>query len=105
MNGQLFDVKQGCVDKQLCWMGVELCEAKSINGFNLLPNKDSNGVIETVIIRYSVDGVKFLCYNECKQVALTQNSFKLNPRVTASKLRIYPGKWKGDPSYSVTFDY
>jgi len=71
----------------------------------LVPNKDSKGVIETVTIRYSLDGVKFECYNQCKEVTVASNQIRFNPKVTATKLRVYPGRWSGDPSYSVTFDY
>ena len=59
----MFETKQSCVDKELCWTGLELCEAKSILGFSFLPNTGSKGTIEAVTVRYSQDGVKFACYN------------------------------------------
>ena len=86
-------------------MGLELCQAKQIIGFSLLPNPGSKGAITSVSLKYSTDGVKFECYNNCTDVELSQGSFRLNPRVTASKLRVYPSKWTGEPSYSVTFEY
>jgi hypothetical protein len=76
-------------------MGIELCEARPITGFSLLPNKASKGSIDAVNIKFSTDGVKFECYNDCKDVVLSSGSFRLNPKVTASKLRVYPSKWTG----------
>lgn len=76
-------------------MGLELCDAKQILGFSLMPNVSSKGTIDAVILKYSVDGVKFECYNGCKDVVLDRGSYRLNPRVTASKLRVYPSKWTG----------
>lgn len=51
-------------------MGLELCEAKNIIGFSLMPNTGSKGTINAVSIKYSQDGVKFICYNDCKEVSL-----------------------------------
>lgn len=84
---------------------MELCEAKSILGFSFVPNAGSKGTIDSVYVRYSQDGVKFSCYDECKEVALDRGSHRLSPRVTATKLRVYPSKWSGQPAYSVTFEY
>ncbi len=60
-----------------------------------MPNKNSKGTIETVSIKYSLDGVKFACYNDCKETTIADGVYKLNPRVNALKLRVSPTKWKG----------
>jgi hypothetical protein len=44
-HGQHFTTESSCVEKELCWMGLELCEAKPITGFSFLPDSNSNGVI------------------------------------------------------------
>jgi hypothetical protein len=76
-------------------MGIELCEARPIIGFSLIPNKQSKGTIDAVAIKYSLDGVNFVCFDNCRDVALINQSYRLDPRVTASKLRVYPSKWTG----------
>jgi hypothetical protein len=48
-----------------------------------------------VSVKYSLDGVKFECYKDCKDIPLFNNSYRLDPRVTASKLRVFPSKWVG----------
>lgn len=58
-----------------------------------------------MVVRYSLDGVKFQCYNECKEIGLAQGQVRFVPSVTAVKLRVYPQRWTGEPRYSVTFDY
>ena len=105
-KGEVFETQRECVDKELCWMGLEVCEPKTIKGFSLTPNTGSQGVINSVVIKYSVDGVQFACYADCKEVPLkTSGAYVLDPAVVALKLRIYPAQWTGSPNYSVTFNY
>lgn len=66
-----------------------------IIGFLLILNQQSKGKIDAVAIKYSLDGVKFICFDGCRDIALVNQSYRLNPRVTASKLRVYPSKWTG----------
>lgn len=61
----------------------------------MIPNKNSKGTIDAVSIRYSLDGIKFTCYNDCKDGVVKEGLFRLNPRITASKLRVSPTKWTG----------
>ena len=106
IEGELFHPKDDCIDKELCWMGVEVCEPREIKGFSINPNADSIGAIETVVVKFSRDGVEFNCYADCKEIFLHKSgSYLLDPSVVATKLRVYPTKWTGSPSYSVTFNY
>lgn len=59
----MFATRDSCVDKELCWMGLELCEPKEIIGFEIHPTSESKGLIEAVSLRVSKDGVKFECYD------------------------------------------
>lgn len=59
LHGEVFKPSEGCIDKELCWMGLELCEPKEIYGFSLSHNNTSVGKINSVFLEYSVDGVKF----------------------------------------------
>lgn len=49
-QGEIFRPRSGCVEKELCWMGLELCEEKEILGFSIASNPDSHGKIETVFL-------------------------------------------------------
>ena len=49
-HGEIFRPKSGCVEKELCWMGLELCEEREIYGFSIVSNADSHGKIETVFL-------------------------------------------------------
>jgi len=87
-------------------MGVELCDVGDIKGFALTPQQGSNGTISTVTVKYSLDGVNFACYQNCQEISLSGSGvYKFSPFVTATKLRIYPAKWAGQPTCSITFDY
>lgn len=86
-------------------MGLELCEPKEITGFELKPDGKSDGIIEAVYLKYSKDGVQFDCYNSCKEIRLVNSKYQLDPHAYGSKLRVFPTKWSGSPSYSVSFTY
>ena len=106
LYGQIFETQRDCVEKELCWMGLEVCEPQEIKGFALTPNAGSDGIIKTVVIKYSTDGVLFSCYDDCQEIALSgSGSYILDPSVLALKLRIYPATWTGTPKYAVTFNY
>lgn len=106
LKGAQFSSSSSCADRALCWMGVELCEIGDIRGFTLAPQQGSSGSITSVTVKYSKDGVNFACYNNCQEIQLSgSGSYKFTPAVTATKLRIYPAKWTGEPECTVTFDY
>ena len=87
-------------------MGLEVCEPKEIKGFVLNSNAGSYGTIDTVVIKYSTDGVQFSCYDDCQEISLSgSGSYSLDPSVYALKLRIYPATWTGTPKYTVTFNF
>ena len=56
--GQNFNPNASCGDKELCWMGLQLCEPKEIYGF-VVENSSDDGQLLSVYLQYSVDGVKF----------------------------------------------
>lgn len=106
IRGEIFHTQDSCIDKELCWMGLEVCEPREIKGFALEPKPDSKGEITSVVIKYSRDGVSFSCYANCSEVPLKKSgAYVLDPTVVATKLRVYPAKWVGNPTYSVTFNY
>jgi hypothetical protein len=64
-----------CGETGLCWAGVEACQPRNLSGFSLLyANCTSNDFIQAVKIDYSLDGITFTCWNNCKEVALDSNS-------------------------------
>ena len=71
LHGEIFETQRECVEKELCWMGLEVCEPQEIKGFALTPNAGSDGNIETVVIKYSTDGVQFSCYADCNEISLS----------------------------------
>lgn len=106
LKGEQFSSTSSCSDKALCWMGIELCDVGDIKGFALTPQQGSNGTISAVTVKYSLDGVNFGCFKNCTEISLSGNGvYKFSPVVTATKLRIYPAQWTGQPACSVTFDY
>lgn len=104
-DGQQFVFAQDCIDQEQCWMGLEVCEPKKIKGFYLTPKAGSEGSINTMVVKYSVDGINYSCFSDCKEVSLDKNNRYVFSNLSALKVRLYPAKWTGKPSCTVTFDY
>ena len=62
-------------------------------------------MIETVVVKYSKDGVLYQCYDSCKEVKLIDGYCNLEKTVYGNKLRVYPAKWTGEPSCTIAFNY
>ena len=76
-----------------------------MNGFTIQNNPGAKGSITSVYVDYSVDGIEYTCYNECKTINITDGIVKFNKSVFGSKARVHISGYKGEPDIKVKFDY
>ena len=55
----------------------------------------SNGVINSVYVDYSVDGIDYTCYNECVAMKINGGNLKLPKAILASKMRVHVVDYRG----------
>ena len=56
-------------------------------------------------VDYSVDGINFDCYDECRGFPIKEGKMLFNKPVFGSKMRVHPTKYSGDPKVKVEFYY
>ena len=68
-------------------------------------DQGSKGKISTVYVEYSVDGIQFECYSECKPINVIDGNVKFNKTLFGSKVRVHISGYEGEPNIRVKFDY
>lgn len=94
-----------CKDRELCWFGLEICEARKVNGFAIDNQASQKGSIENVYVDYSVDGIEFTCYDECRPISIVNGLVKFDKNVFGTKVRVHITGYQGEPDVRVKFDY
>lgn len=89
----------------LCWAGVESCQPKEMKGFSLIYQSQSTGSVSEITIEYSTDGVNFVCYQDCKPIALTGDGLVFPSPLLSEKVHVHFVTYTGHPSFGVKFDF
>ena len=91
--------------EDLCWAGIESCEPRKVKGFSLIYKSDCQDRVSEVKIEYSNDGITFTCYDNCKALPLTEDSFVFPTPLLAQKMHVHFVTYSGKPSFGLKFDY
>lgn len=95
-----------CSSKALCWAGVEACEPRKLASFNILyTNGTANDRIDAVTIDYSMDGISFTCFNNCKEMSLNNDAFSFPTPLLAMKVHVHFVKYSGNPRFGIKFNW
>lgn len=69
-----------------------------MTGFSLDQSSSSKGTVTEAFVDSSLDGLLFVCYNDCKPIPLTGlKSVVFDKPLKAKKVRVHPTKWSGNP--------
>ncbi len=101
-----FNPIAACTVKEMCFTGLQLCQARTINSLTL--SFANGGNVNEFYLTYSVDGRSYNCFNGCAkiQVNAVGNSFSYSlNNLKAVGVRIYPTKYSGNSNFSPIFYY
>jgi hypothetical protein len=85
---------------------VEACEPRKLSGFSILYTNGSAGdAIESVTIDYSMDGISYTCWNNCKETPLTSDAFLFPTPLLAQKVHVHFAKYRGNPRFGIKFNW
>ena len=98
-------LSNNCKDRELCWFGLEICEARKVNGFTIENKAPLKGSISSVYVTYSVDGIEFICYDECRAINISGGVVRFDKSVFGTKVRVHITGYQGEPDIRVRFDY
>ena len=76
-----------------------------MDGFVIQNDAVLKGIITSVYVDYSVDGIDFTCYDECRSINITDGIVKFNKSVFGTKVRVHISGYQGEPDIRVKFDY
>ena len=76
-----------------------------MKSFSLIYKSDCQDRVSEVKIEYSNDGITFTCYNNCKALPLSNDSFTFPIPLLAQKLHVHFVTYSGKPSFGLKFDY
>ena len=86
-----FHPESSCGDLDLCFTGLELCQARTLNSVSI---DCSGGVVTEVYLTYSIDGYNFNCFEKCRHIILSELPATIELYgLLAKNLRVYPVKW------------
>lgn len=105
INQRFFDFnpEHSCESKEVCFTGLELCQARTISSFQL---ECTEGSVTKLYVTYSLNGQDFNCFEKCREFAVEQIPYSLNLHsLLAKNVRVYPVEWKGIPKMHVSYEY
>ena len=76
-----------------------------MNGFAIENQAAQKGSISRVYVDYSVDGIEFVCYDECRPMSIGDGTVRFNKSVFGTKMRVHVAEYQGEPDIRVKFDY